>query len=233
MNTLVPQVIAAALAVGLAAVVSASPSQDQDRGSQPAGREASGMVPAGPTTPEAREAPDPRLQLFQSRPELHIREPSPATPAAEPRRPPPLEEPQRITPDPYVRVEDRTKRPPDEPPASAPAAPTGLSAALATRTAGELIGMDIVDGTSQRIGPLKKVVRETGSGRLFAVAATGGLFGLGARDVAVPLDGMDLADGRLAAAHGSSAEPYDGEGFSIVSAGTVLGEVAAPGEVAR
>jgi PRC-barrel domain len=63
----------------------------------------------------------------------------------------------------------------------------GESNWVSGRRAGDLQGMGVVNSAGTQVGKVKQVAMEHGTGRLVAVVSVGGILGIGAQKVAVPL----------------------------------------------
>lgn len=104
----------------------------------------------------------------------------------------------RVTRERDVRVREGQEPPPvvaGQEPADPEAGPGGLM----SRTAEEVKDMKIVNRTGEEIGEVDRVMRETGSNRPYAVTSVGGFLGIGATDIAIPLDEMNLRGDTLVA----------------------------------
>lgn len=66
-----------------------------------------------------------------------------------------------------------------------------------SRSADDLDGTDVVDNAGDKIGTIKRVVLTTDRRSAHAVIATGGVMGLGARDIVVSLDELNAVDDAL------------------------------------
>ncbi|GJE04295.1 PRC-barrel domain-containing protein [Methylobacterium isbiliense] len=63
-------------------------------------------------------------------------------------------------------------------------------------SAAELTDMDVMNGRGQQIGDVERLVRGEDK-KLYAVVGHGGLFGLGEKEIALPVDRLMMHDGRL------------------------------------
>jgi hypothetical protein len=168
----------------------------------------------------------------QGQPDITVRQQEPDVQMGE--RGQPEQEAERITREPDVREREaeETTSPPaiiaGEEPVPAEAGP-GM---LMSKTVGEVTDMEIVNRTGEEIGDVDRVVQEIGSNRLFAVTSVGGFLGLGATDIAIGLDEMNLRDDQLIAPVVAGEDrleeryAYDEARFREVSDEVVLGQVA-------
>jgi hypothetical protein len=63
---------------------------------------------------------------------------------------------------------------------------------------GDLIGLRVLDENDVTLGRVQKVVR-TGSGKVLLIVSYGGWFGIGSRDVAVPIEVVAILGRQIAA----------------------------------
>lgn len=73
----------------------------------------------------------------------------------------------------------------------------GASSRVHSMTPSQLRGTDVVGPSGEEIGTVKAVVRSRQEGNIQAVISSGGVAGLGAKEVAVPLDSLRYRDGKL------------------------------------
>lgn len=100
---------------------------------------------------------------------------------------------------------------------------SGMKNNTVTRRADELDGMDVVNTQGKEIGEVKAVVRGASRDDLQAVVSVGGFLGIGDKKVAIPLQDMQLIDGKLRTPMASSESDlkaraaYDDKLFTKVS----------------
>lgn len=80
---------------------------------------------------------------------------------------------------------------------SATTTQTTAGAQIQNLTPRELEGKDVVGQNGDEIGSVKEVVRSRDQGNIQVVISSGGVMGVGAKDIAVPLDQLSLRDGKL------------------------------------
>lgn len=73
----------------------------------------------------------------------------------------------------------------------------GASSRVQSMTPSQLRGTDVVGPTGEEIGTIKAVVRDRREGNIKAVISSGGVAGVGAKEVAVPLDSLRYQGGKL------------------------------------
>jgi sporulation protein YlmC with PRC-barrel domain len=66
-----------------------------------------------------------------------------------------------------------------------------------SRSADDLDGTDVVDSAGDKVGTIKQVVLTSDRRSAHAVIATGGMLGVGARDIVVSLDELNAVDDEL------------------------------------
>lgn len=81
---------------------------------------------------------------------------------------------------------------------------------LYSRTPEELRGLEVVDLAGKKVGKVKTLVLGADGQSAHAVISSGGFLGLGAREIIVSLDSLQLLDGRLQA--GTSVEDTSAAG---------------------
>lgn len=81
---------------------------------------------------------------------------------------------------------------------------------LYARTPEELRGLEVVDLAGKKVGKVKTLVLGADGQSAHAVISSGGFLGLGAREIIVSLDTLQLLDGRLQA--GTSVEDASAAG---------------------
>ncbi|ANG62986.1 hypothetical protein A8C75_11145 [Marinobacterium aestuarii] len=70
----------------------------------------------------------------------------------------------------------------------------------------QLTNMTVVDPLGNEVGKIKQVVRSRHNETIEAVIASGGLLGFGAKEIAVPIDTLELSDQHYLEIHASSEE---------------------------
>ena len=68
---------------------------------------------------------------------------------------------------------------------------------LTALTPHQLKHMEIDDATGKKIGKVEEVVRSREDGFIYAVVSSGGLLGIGANEVTVPVEMLELQGNRL------------------------------------
>ena len=66
-----------------------------------------------------------------------------------------------------------------------------------SRSADDLVGTDVVDSAGDKVGTIKRVALTRDRHSAHAVVATGGMLGIGARDIVVSLDELKVVDDLL------------------------------------
>jgi sporulation protein YlmC with PRC-barrel domain len=72
---------------------------------------------------------------------------------------------------------------------------------LYSRSADDLDGMDVVDSVGDKIGTIDRVVLTRNRDSAHAVISTGGMLGLGTRDIVVSLDELNVVGDKLQLSH--------------------------------
>lgn len=73
----------------------------------------------------------------------------------------------------------------------------GTTSQLQSMTPSQLRGADVIGSNGEQIGTVKKVVQSRQDGNIHAVIASGGMLGVGDREISVPLDRLSYEDGKL------------------------------------
>lgn len=108
----------------------------------------------------------------------------------------------------------------------APSAQQGLDRSLGQvkpapaeeRRAQDLVGTNIVDEAGSVIGEIKGIVRGKETGVMHALVAAGGILGVGAKEVILPLDRLEPAGSGLTSTLASSAEQLKAQPAYVKSA---------------
>lgn len=74
---------------------------------------------------------------------------------------------------------------------------TTAGAQIQNLTPRQLEGQDVIGQNGDEIGSVKDVVRSRDQGNIQVVISSGGVMGVGGKDVAVPLDQLSFRDGKL------------------------------------
>jgi hypothetical protein len=69
-----------------------------------------------------------------------------------------------------------------------------LQSAVLALTPAQLERLTVVDPTGKEVGKVKQLVRSKQSGSIEAVISSGGVLGIGATEIAVPIDTLELSD---------------------------------------
>jgi hypothetical protein len=76
---------------------------------------------------------------------------------------------------------------------------TGGSQANASIDADDIDDTNVVNSAGDKIGEVEHVVRSTQDNRLYAVISVGGFLGVGDKEVAIPLNELQMRDDKLRA----------------------------------
>lgn len=102
---------------------------------------------------------------------------------------------------------------------------------LMSQRASELEGRSIANREGEEIGEVQHVAKHNDSGELFAIVSVGGFWGIGATDIALPLNDMQVEDDQLvvSTAYGSdeiedSSNDYQEDEYSEVDGDMTLSE---------
>lgn len=76
-------------------------------------------------------------------------------------------------------------------------AESAMTRLLYAKTPSELDGLGIIGANGQDLGKVARVVRDRVDNSIYAVISSGGFLGYGGREVAVPLDDLQLSDDKL------------------------------------
>ncbi|SJN10578.1 hypothetical protein CZ787_04020 [Halomonas citrativorans] len=94
---------------------------------------------------------------------------------------------------------------------------------LMSRQISDIEGMTVVNMQDEEIGDIDRIVEHKESGDLYAVISIGGVWGIGADEVALPLGEIEMKDDQLVTSttYGSeeieaTAEQYDEDNFSQI-----------------
>lgn len=100
---------------------------------------------------------------------------------------------------------------------------------LMSRQISDIEGMTVVNMQDEEIGGIDRIVEHKESGELYAVISIGGVWGIGADEVALPLDEIEMKDDQLVTntTYGSeeieaTAEQYDEDNFSQIDNGMTV-----------
>jgi hypothetical protein len=175
------------------------------------------MAQDQPTDPGAPPIEDPAVAEDPAAPpvldtEVTVVEPEDPGVAEDPAAPP-VEDP-AVAEDPAAppvedpAVAEDPAAPPVEDPAVAedPAAPTDIGP-LAQMPASDVIGADVVNAEGETIASVHDLVTGVADDRMYAVLRFGGFLGIGARDVAVDIQELDVGpDGEIVMAHATQEQ---------------------------
>lgn len=90
---------------------------------------------------------------------------------------------------------------------------TAVNSGLATMTVGDLDGKDIKNSAGDEVGEIKSVARGPDN-QAYAIVAVGGFWGIGARDVAIPLVDLQLQGDTVILASAKSEDQLKQEAAS-------------------
>lgn len=71
------------------------------------------------------------------------------------------------------------------------------SNSLMSQQVGDLEGMTVVNQENDEIGDVQHIAKHDSSGELFAIVSVGGVWGIGATDIALPLNNMQFENDQL------------------------------------
>lgn len=107
---------------------------------------------------------------------------------------------------------------------------------LMTMQVDDLEGMQVVNNNGQEIGDIEHVAQHTQDNKLYGIVTVGGFWGIGAEEIALPLEEMQLQDDQLVMQTDrgedeikNSAEQYNEDNYTQLESGQTLQEAAGSG----